>query len=154
MLMSKWNGERRKEQTCPLRVGCNALMTARPILSTLPLMYFAHRIYVSYYLNNGGIKLSPSMSERKLWLWKLWISFSVLLCARGMLIRLLFGGLPVFCKTSCGMLIFWLSARLREIKIGSHNSDVGQLVGNWNLNYHHLLLQMTVNVRTSSHIVH
>jgi len=34
--MSKWNGERRKEQTCPVRVGWNALMTARPHLSTLP----------------------------------------------------------------------------------------------------------------------
>lgn len=71
-----------------------------------------------------------------------------------MLIRLLFGGLPVFCKTSCGMLIFWLGALLHESKTGSHNSDVGQLVGNWNLNQHHLLLQMTVNVCTSSYIVH
>jgi hypothetical protein len=38
--------------------------------------------------------------------------------------------------------------------MGSHNSDVGKLVGNWNLNQHHLLLQMTVNVCTSSYIVH
>jgi len=34
--MSKWIGERSKEQTCPVRVGWIALMTARPLLSTLP----------------------------------------------------------------------------------------------------------------------